>query len=369
LILVLTPARWRQQSDSDNDGYDPLADELSSEDWDQVEGLANFLEPFHQMTLRLEGNTSKSGFGSLWQTLPNLQHLWHELHKKQRLVTGNSDPTAQYIDSAIKLGVEKLSTYFTKLVMEPEVSYYCVATFLNPRLRALWFKDKWASFPDWYRKADRSVKTVYEAYEAQESDNDEEEDREPESPTRRKGPGGEYHDNDYEETLGVDLYLQTGSRSSFKKPRIANQIQKYNDDIYVDLHTAKPTDSIYTCPFAWWIEIGQARYPLLFKIAMDFLSIPCTSCECERCFSRARRTISADRCSLSPTTIEALQLQRNWLQNKAVSSDLISLTDFIAKRSTLGFCQPSQSSTRANTPSVSSVAAATDQNSSFTSQR
>ncbi|KAK7178218.1 transposase-like protein [Paraphaeosphaeria sporulosa] len=45
-------------------------------------------------------------------------------------------------------------------------------------------------------------------------------------------------------------------------------------------------------------------------MAMDHLSVPATPCDCERCFSSAKHTVTCDRNSLSPAVIEARQLQR-----------------------------------------------------------
>lgn len=64
-------------------------------------------------------------------------------------------------------------------------------------------------------------------------------------------------------------------------------------------------------------------------MAIDLLSIPATSCECERCFSSAKRSITADRNSLLPSTIEALQLQKNWLRHQVVDSPLQQLAKHV----------------------------------------
>jgi hypothetical protein len=55
--------------------YSPITDALSDDDWDDVTELVDFLQAPYELTKRLEGSTSVSGFGSLWQTLPNLQAL------------------------------------------------------------------------------------------------------------------------------------------------------------------------------------------------------------------------------------------------------------------------------------------------------
>ena len=65
-------------------------------------------------------------------------------------------------------------------------------------------------------------------------------------------------------------------------------------------------------------------------MARDYLTIPSTSCDCERAFSRARRTITSDRNALSCNTIEVLQLQKDWLNRGVVQSELADLQDFLA---------------------------------------
>jgi len=77
------------------------------------------------------------------------------------------------------------------------------------------------------------------------------------------------------------------------------------------------------------VQVSRYTYPILFKIALDFLSILGTSCDCERAFSGGRRTITNDRNSLSGATIEALQLQKNWLKRGVVQSGLNELGDHI----------------------------------------
>jgi hypothetical protein len=59
-----------------NEQYDPLTDGLTDDDWDEVHELVAFLQAPYEMTKRLEGNNSSLKFGSIWQTLVNLQALW-----------------------------------------------------------------------------------------------------------------------------------------------------------------------------------------------------------------------------------------------------------------------------------------------------
>jgi hypothetical protein len=73
------------------------------------------------------------------------------------------------------------------------------------------------------------------------------------------------------------------------------------------------------------------RYPIVFRMACDYLSIPSTSCGCERAFSKARRTITCDRNKLGGATITSIQLQRNWLYRGVVKSSLRDLEYLVRK--------------------------------------
>jgi hypothetical protein len=120
---------------ADDVTYDPLTDGLTNEEWDDAQELVNFLQAPYEMTKKLEGNNSSSGFGSIWQTLPNMQVLW--IH-----YTEATEPThkSQYFKSALSFGLEKLNSYFNTVLLTPDVSYYAVATALHPKLRMNWFK-------------------------------------------------------------------------------------------------------------------------------------------------------------------------------------------------------------------------------------
>ena len=129
----------------------------------------------------------------------------------------------------------------------------------------------------------------------------------------------------------MDCDYLTGSRAP-KKARKASltELQDYYSATYRDIE--QDSNLVDVNPLDWWIKVGKQSYPILFKIAVDFLPIPSTSCECERAFSTAKRTITVDRNALSTSSIEALQLQKNWLRNKAVRSKLSELSAHIQRK-------------------------------------
>jgi hypothetical protein len=317
------------RDDSDNptadDGYDPLTDFINEDDWVEAERLKEFLEIFYEMTKRLEGSASKSGYGSLWQTIVYLQAIDDELRGwRERL---SHEPPSSYLRSGVAFGIEKLTSYWETLILEPEISYYCVATILNPSLRLLWFKDHWKHHIAWYKQAENSMRKIYTLYvEAWED----EEVEEPDSPVRRKLPplAINPHDERLSRALSVDLSILHNNRAlgGRKKRRKVNELDTYLDSLAEDTYSGDP---LLSQPLKWWIQRGRLQYPVLYKVALDFLSIPATSCECERCFSRAKDTITLRRNHLSASSIEALQLQKHWIRQRAVDSELTSLTDHI----------------------------------------
>jgi hypothetical protein len=131
--------------------YSALKDHISDDDWDEVEEPIEFLQLPYELTKRLEGNNSQSGFGSLWQTIPNLQTLWRLYNDTANELRHQPD---SYFKKAVAFGLTKLDVYWKKLIADPPISYYCVATILHPRLRQQWFKPHWKGFTEYSKKAD-----------------------------------------------------------------------------------------------------------------------------------------------------------------------------------------------------------------------
>jgi hypothetical protein len=103
----------------DNDSkYNPLTDGLSDNGWDEVIELVDFPQAPFEMCRCLEGDNSASGFGSLWQTLPNLQALW-ALYSTANKRTNSS----KYFSSTDAYGKEKLNTYFDLILMQPNITF------------------------------------------------------------------------------------------------------------------------------------------------------------------------------------------------------------------------------------------------------
>jgi hypothetical protein len=257
--------------------------------------------------------------------------------------------------SAVSFRWEKLNSYFHTLIMEPDVSYYSVATLLHPRLRLNWFQNQWKNYPSWYRKAQKSLEKVFKEYLTAKAEADDSQDSLLKPLSRRKLLSNGNSSDLYERTIAVDLHLLTNAKN--KRQRRAGQMEEYFESLVTDLTTGSDRDlELLSDPWLWWLQVGRNRYPIMFKIATDFLSIPSTSCDCERAFSSARRTITCDRNSLNGNTIEAIQLQKGWLRRGVVKSSLREVEKHVQnldKRRDLG---AASSQTAASFSSTSSSA-------------
>jgi hypothetical protein len=107
-----------------------------------------------------------------------------------------------------------------------------------------------------------------------------------------------------------------------------DMFQRYGD---AEADEEEPLESSHRNLPGGGLKVGHYTYLTLFKVALDFLIIPSTSCDCERSFSGGRRTVSIHKNSLFAATIEALQLQKNWLRQLIVKSQLSELTDHISR--------------------------------------
>ncbi|KAF9729878.1 transposase-like protein [Paraphaeosphaeria minitans] len=135
--------------------------------------------------------------------------------------------------------------------------------------------------------------------------------------------------------MWVDDHLLTGKKSH-KRQKRTSQLDEYFDSLYDDKLAASPSPDLYNLMqdlHRWWVDVGQTRFPVIYKMAMDHLSVPATSCDCER-------TITCDRSLLSSSVVEALQLQNNWLRRSAVSSYLTRLSDHVVKKDARQNIQP-----------------------------
>jgi hAT family C-terminal dimerisation region len=69
----------------------------------------------------------------------------------------------------------------------------------------------------------------------------------------------------------------------------------------------------------WWAGMsGKGDFPTLFQYALDTLSCPAMSTECERVFSSAKKLITPERNQLGEDIIEACECLKGWWRNSLI---------------------------------------------------
>ena len=78
-------------------------------------------------------------------------------------------------------------------------------------------------------------------------------------------------------------------------------------------------DPLVTDPIQYWWE-RRKDYPRLSQMALDLLSVPPMSAECERLFSVAGQMVSPLRTRLEASTIGITQTLRSWVRNGLIDA-------------------------------------------------
>ena len=66
-------------------------------------------------------------------------------------------------------------------------------------------------------------------------------------------------------------------------------------------------------PLCWWRD-HRTEFPILSQMAIDVLSVPAMSSECERVFSQGKLTITSQRHRMKGATLEMLLCLKDWLK-------------------------------------------------------
>lgn len=303
--IELYQSRW-QKPKNDPNHRDLTKDFLSADDWAELERFYEFLKPFYILTKTMEGNANKpdaeGGHGAVWETLKTMDYMFM---KFKRAAEDTHLEEASHLKSGIDCGWAKLEEYYLKSDMTP---VYRAALALHPSYGYDYFERHWKKAmkkPQWYRDMESAVYGLFNEYRRQ-------------AEIEAQAQAGLLEDDDSEIDSEVNEYSSFGKRSisavnaQRKKAKTASELDLFQTrKIYAeDLDVADP--------LGWWSR-HQSEYPVLYQMALDLFSIPGMSAECERVFSQAKKMITDERNRLSPETVEADQLQKQWLMRGLVT--------------------------------------------------
>lgn len=225
-------------------------------------------------------------YGNMWEVLQGFEFLLGEL-EHFKAVAGDF-PDAEHFRIGINLAWDKLDEYYKKCDDTP---VYYAAIALHPAYRWGWFESTWEHRPDWIEKAKQLVQEVWDK-KYRNFDIVAVEDPAPKRPRTFKNP------------------FQEHVNRSRTKPQ-ASSPGPSGDEFAAWQAAYEPGDDEVDDPVQYWHN-RRFKYPRLSLMALDFLTVPSMSDECERLFSAAKRMVTASRRNLDADVIGLCQVFRSW---------------------------------------------------------
>jgi hypothetical protein len=280
---------------------------LTANDWAVVKDYIKILQPLKSATKRLEGRGKSGCFGAIYEVIPVFEYLLHEFeqrYKPYELVDYEATGAPEdHFAINLRAAWAKLNDYYQKLDESP---VYYTACCLHPYYRQ--YCDRaWRDKPGWLAKANESFQSLWSTYRVA---------RSPRSRPRERNSNAiddaiaaimedPYSDDDeeFDEYQRWRAFEPKWSKPMFESPD--------ND------------------PIKYWIAL-RPKYPNLARFAIDILTIPASSCECERVFSEIGDLLAPRRRKISPQLLVALQCIRTWKSTGAAVAGAVSnaqLTD------------------------------------------
>ncbi|KAG9375815.1 Dimer-Tnp-hAT domain containing protein [Pyrenophora tritici-repentis] len=256
---------------------------LEAADWAVITEYQRCLQPLKMSTGRLEGRGKYYGsnFGAIHEVIPVFEYLLDQLEKL-------SEPYKDVVfDAHAEAPEGKLYTYLCYYHKLDDSAVYYTATCLHPYYK-YYCENSWEHKPSWLRKANEGFQKLWESYKL----------APPRSPPRQPPRSGAIDD-----VIGALTSRRNCARSDSR-------------DEYDRWRELEPEWSMETYhgdgnAVQYWIAM-KPKYPQLSEFAIDILTIPASSCECERLFSELGDLLEPKRRAIGSELLAAFQLIRAW---------------------------------------------------------
>ena len=256
------------------------ASQLTDKDWATLEAFYELLYDFHTIVLHLQGdgqtrsrrdNISKS-YGSVFAVLPAYECLLSKLEDAENNCDQYPDPEQFRIN--VNLGWQKLTKYYRQLADTP---VYYAAIALHPKFRWEYFDRIWEELhPDWIVDAKEKVRQLWDT---------------------------SYRNLPIPDEEAYEEYLEKHCINPRRGPA-ADEYTYWLNDVHL-------SDATVADPIRYWAS-KRHEYPRLSLMALDVLTVPAMSAECERLFSAVGLMVTSRRHRLDAGTIGLVQTLRSW---------------------------------------------------------
>ena len=292
--------------------------ELTASDWSLLGHMYNLLNKFNVVLKVLEGDGqirervdgSLKAYGLIWNVAFAFEFMLEMLEAaKTQLV--DEDHAKQW-RVAVNCAWDQLDKYYRRLDDSP---IYYAAVALHPRYRWRYFDKKWADRPDWISSAKWKVKDLWESQYKDRPISD--------INTLQSFQSIASQTCSFDTPFDTPFDAPTSQISSLFIPELA----ELPEDEYERWRQHHPnSDTKVENPLEYWYN-KRSEYPRLAQMAMEILSIPPMSAECERLFSSSGIMVTPLRSRLEAITIGLAQTLRSWLKAGVVRDSVMDVAD------------------------------------------
>jgi hypothetical protein len=236
----------------------------------------------------LEGCCKSGRFGAIAEIIPVFEYIlnyYEQCTQAYEAVNYNAHNEAPEDHLAINLRVAwvKASEYYTKLDLSP--AYYA-ATILHPYYKT-YCEASWSKKPEWLDANNRSFCALWAEYNT--------------SPRVIRRP--EVLSSNMDNAIDSLVDPTTGDDNA----AVDDEYERWR---WSEPRTEKGTEHANN-PIQYWVTLCN-RYPCLSRLALDVLSIPASSCECERMFSELGDLLEPCQWAIQSQLLAAIQCVRRW---------------------------------------------------------
>jgi hypothetical protein len=266
------------------------SDGLSAADWAVVTEYIEALRPLKEATKRLEARGKTGGFGALYEVIPVYEYI---LSTYEAIITTydsvdyspNSAPE-DHLPINLRAAWRKLNDYYTKLDASP--AYYGAVS-LHPYYKNYCF-NSWRDKPHWLTANEDALQQLWAQYKPLSL------------PTRRPLPP---RSNTIDDAIDALVDREYTTELNISEADELDCWRRY-EPAWTKAQFAQEGS-----PILYWIGL-RTRYPHLSQLAIDLLTIPASSCQCERLFSELGDLLEPRRRKIGSQLLAAIQCVRSW---------------------------------------------------------
>jgi hypothetical protein len=262
---------------------------LSAADWAVVTKYIDLLKPLKVSTERLEGRGKSGKYGAIYEIIPVFEYLLGALESRYRQYKhvnfdAHYEAPEDHLAINLKAAWVKANSYYLKLDDSP---VYYAACCLHPQYK-YYCKNSWADQEGWIETNEAALKQLWSKFKP------------PRASTARARP---HKQDDINDTINAIADHHANKDDELDE---LEQWRKCEPQ-WTDTQFQKSNVVRY------WIDLAL-KYPNLSRLAVDILTIPASSCECERLFSELGDLLEPKRRKIGAKLLAALQLIRSWVR-------------------------------------------------------